>query len=356
MSSPFVRRLYREHQASCLLRQTNDPEHPSVSRRHRGGAGSAPSPCAGGASGGSVTVGNLIGALGAVWFAVMLLCVLQSCRRTERTEAAPTEAWARGDVVVVEASAGDFYEARVVGVEGEALRIQRVDSGSSITLSADEVYRIPSHGSVETGQFIVCAPAPSRWVPCQVERLRGDRIDALTVDGQSIRVARDRTVVPSELTRLNLERRFVDAHRRARFLEAASRAGRPAFSPEWAPSPRERVIVRREDGWFSARVHEIKKKTVRVQWDADHRITEVSSATIAPEGPYPMTPVVGSFALARPASPAEAWELLRVHALVEQEEIVLEDARGERQTRPLRDVVPLGSAQGQNDDLIPRHL
>lgn len=286
-----------------------------------------------------------VSASGFIAIGCIVLGLVGACRRGERRLTVEDTPWARGDQVVVEARAGEFYEAQVVAVDGDQLRVQRVHGGVSTTLSSQDVYRLPSPGVPAQGQYLVCAPAETNWIPCRTSRVLDGKVEAVDPEGREFTVPRNRVVIPSELTTLNIERRFADSHRNAEFRTRAARAGRPLVDPEWSPGPRERVLVQRPEGWFSAVVHELDKHRVHVRWDADRRLTEVPLTSIVPEGPYETDPVVGGFVLARPQSPAEPWELLRVHSMVDEHSVVLTNSSGERRTMQLRDVVPLGGAK-----------
>ncbi len=275
------------------------------------------------------------------FLALVALTTVAGCRRSQPSDAAEHSEWERGDRAVVEERAGEFYEARVVGVEGDQLHLQRVRGGPSTTLSSHEVYRLPSLAVPVPEQFLVCSPEAAQWVPCRTTRVTDTTVTAVDPRGTEFSVPRERVVVPGRLTTLNIERRFADSKRDAQFLTEASRSGPPRVDPDWSPGPHEHVIVQRDEGWFSARVHELEKDRVHVRWDSDHRVTEVPRGRVVPEGPYATDPVLGGFVLARPHSPAEPWELLRVRLLVEEHSVVVENARGERRTLPLRDVVPL---------------
>src|SRR5512145_1586716 len=232
-------------------------------------------------------------------YALLALGVSIGCRRGEsEVRDVQPEAWRRGDRVVVESRAGEFYEAQVVGVDGDVLYLQGLKDRASAVASASEVYRLPPPASsIGRDQLVVCAPE-GRWLPCRSAGLVAASASAplhqdvavVDIEGRERRIPRHRVIVPSELTMLNLERRFAAIRQREEFNTDAARAGGPLIARKWNPAPRERVIARRPEGWFTASIRELEKERVHVQWEADGRITEISHAEIAPVGPYPEDP------------------------------------------------------------------
>jgi hypothetical protein len=267
-------------------------------------------------------------------------CAGSGCR--SRTEPSPHGARdagiSRGEQVVVEASAAEFFEARVIEVATGELRVQAVAGGESRRVVPSDVYRLTTPASVPTG-FAICRGAPSRWIGCRIDSVDDARVRAVDLQGNSLTLASGDVLVPNAVTELNLRHAFRESDRRIGFERDVERAGRPHAPRGWRPSPQERVLARDGRAWYSARIHEIEDERLHVRWQTDERITELGYADVVPEPPYPTPPERGAIVLVRPNVIAQAWAPMRVKTT--GAEIGVEDAAGARKTVSLRDVVVL---------------
>lgn len=278
------------------------------------------------------------GLLAALVAAIFALC--WGCRSRSRPEARAERdaAIARGAHVVVEASAAEFFEARVVEVSASDLRVQTTGGSETKRVNASDVYRIEPPASLKRG-LAICRVAPSRWVGCRIDDILGDRVVAVDLQGKSRSLGAGEVIAPNAVTELNLKHAFRRSEVALRFQEEVARAGNPRAPRGWRPSPRERVLARDGDAWYSALIHEIEDERLHVRWRSDDRVTELGYADVVPEPPYPKAPARGSIVLVRPTALSAAWAPVRVSST--GAEIKVEDAAGAERAVSTSDVVPL---------------
>jgi hypothetical protein len=267
-----------------------------------------------------------------------------SCQRREPEGIAPPgEALPeRGETVVVEKTAAQFVTGRVIARQGDTLRVQGAGDGPSIAARAAEVYRLPSRFSAHPGDLAICGLGSDRWVGCRIESVSTGQLVVTDVDEHGHRVSPADVLAPNELTGLNLQRYFARATERRRFLREAEQAGVPRPPAEWRPRPHERVLGARAGRWYSGKLREVGSERVYVVWQADERVAELGRAELVPEPPYEFSPHRGSFVLARPLSPADPWERVRVEAVLSSERLQVVNVNEERRDLSVGDVIPLG--------------
>jgi hypothetical protein len=247
----------------------------------------------------------------------------------------------RGDRVVVEQAAAQFYEAQVLEVAADLLRVQTTNGQQSMTVAVGDAYRLPPPpAAYQPGQYVICSHQPQRWTACRFERMHGELVVAASVDGKTHRLDQQQVLAPTAVTALNLRRHFERAEHRAEFVRAVETAGAPQGSPGWRASQNERVLGYRDGAWYSATVHELDDDVVYVKWRGDGRVAELAPQHVVPEPPYQPGPCRGGYALARPASAAEPWQPVRVEG-VREDVIAVVDVDGKRRSLPARDLVPL---------------
>ncbi|HEU5073120.1 MAG TPA: hypothetical protein VFU02_03090, partial [Polyangiaceae bacterium] len=162
---------------------------------------------------------------------------------------------------------------------------------------------------------------------CKVLSARTNEVTVVTAQAEQYRLTRAEVLRASELTRMNVKQTFAKAERRAQFRRELSLAGVPLAPPGWRPSPRERVIAKRRDDWYAARVHELEEDGVRVSWQDNPNTEKVANDELIPEPPYPKTLTRGQFALMRPRVESEPWVYVKIRAT--SDEYKVEDIKGE---------------------------
>jgi hypothetical protein len=248
---------------------------------------------------------------------------------------------ARGDQVVVEQTAAEFFEGRVVAVDSEKLRVQAPGKPRSLMVESSDAYPLPpAKHRFEAGQFAVCRAGRLRWVGCRVQAVQGQAISVQDVEGRPLRLSPAEVLAPSPVTELNLRRHFERIRTRAAFARAVERAGAPRAPKGWRAAPRERVLAQRDSSWYSARIHEIEKSGLRVRWDADQQISEVSAESVVPQPPYVGELGRGDFALMELPGGLQPWQPVQVRAVIGADLKVV-DIDGEMHSVSRRDVVPL---------------
>jgi hypothetical protein len=260
---------------------------------------------------------------------------------TRAPSAAASALPARGELVVVEAVAAEFYEARMLAVEGDSARVQRVPSGDTKSVELGDVYRVtPPVKSLAVGDALICHLAGG-WSACRVAAKKGDRYVVVDQAGARSELGPHQLITPTAVTELNVKRSFERAKDRAAFEAGLLRAGGPRARSGWKPAPAERVLVHREAGWFSGIVHELGKKRLTIAWPDSDRQSDVEPSAVIPMPPYATPPRRGEYALAKPSSPILPWKSVRIESL-EAPDVAVRDAAGEKQKLNSADLVPLG--------------
>ena len=248
----------------------------------------------------------------------------------------------RGMRVVVERTAGEFLEATVLEVKGEHLRLQTADGAQALRVLHTDVY-VLAEPALESspGEYAICGVGRASWQGCRLTALDGDERVILTADSQEHRLPKERVISATALTRMNIEHVFRRMRQRRQFLEDLGKAGTARPPPGWSPGPRERVVARRGDDWYTARVHELEDDGVRVQWRSDSTIEKVITAHIVPEPPYPAELQRGDFALLRPQAQAEPWTYVRIRGV--SDDYKVEDAQGNVKHAGKTQLIPIAS-------------
>jgi hypothetical protein len=247
----------------------------------------------------------------------------------------------RGDRVVVEATAAEFFEGRVLAIDDAGVRVQSADEGEPKRVALGDVYRLPSPSTpFAAGETAICNASPKRWSACLIDGVHGAEIVARTSDGQRLTLVSEQLLVPTALTALNVRRRFERADRMQRFLARVTKAGEPRAPAGWQATGGARVVALRGSTWLSARVREIADEGIYVEWLADQRVTTVDRKNVVPEPPYRRPLGRGDIALLRPDAPSQPWR--PVHIVAGRGDLTVEHADGERESAGARDLLPLG--------------
>ena len=269
--------------------------------------------------------------------------MLVSCRKREPApEPDRHPVYARGDRIVAEQSAAQFFEARVLSADREQLRVQVTGGNDSLTVVASDVYRLPpAPRELSQNMLAICGQAGS-WEPCRLLQVLGDVLPARTATGKAIEVQRDHVLVPSALTELNLKRHFARGEAELAFARSALRAGEPRPEPGWRPTVHERLLVKLGGDWFTGYVREISDDLAQVSLGAAGRSATVSLSALAPEPPSNFVVELrrGDFVLIRPETQSGPWQRCQIRA-VNDKELKLSDAAGALKMATLREVVPL---------------
>ncbi len=259
--------------------------------------------------------------------------------------AAPT----RGDHVVVELRASEFFEARVLEVERDKMKVEQLDTGESHLVAIADAYVLSRpRTSLASGQFAVCKRAARKWQACQVDQVLAEGVKARSPKGELFALPLASALPASPITVLNIRRSFARHEKFREFTEAVAKAGSPAVMVGWRAGPRERVIVRAKEGWFSAQIVEIEDEGYRVRFAADGRDGEAARSKVIPQPPYKHVELSrGQFALVRPKTTAGAWRPYRIVRIAEDkdDEVQVEDGSARKRKVLSRDLVPLRATQ-----------
>jgi hypothetical protein len=248
----------------------------------------------------------------------------------------------RGDVVVVERTAAEFFEGRVLSITATSLKVQTSEDGEPVLVALSDAYRVmDAQREATPGAPAICNDHPQHWAACRVTAKNGPLIVAMLSTGSDASLPTERVMRPSAVTALNIKKTFESNESRRRFDEAAVGAGNPQRPQGWIPEVREPVIARRGPNWFTAHVAGmLEDGGVLVLFEGSDRPEAVSGNSVVPMPPYTRNFTKGDFALARPKSATEPWQRMRVEAVGPEEAIVVSDD-GERQRFEARQLVPV---------------
>ncbi|MEO7034860.1 MAG: hypothetical protein ABI548_13205 [Polyangiaceae bacterium] len=252
------------------------------------------------------------------------------------------EAYARGDRVVVEQAAAEFFEGRVLALAGDQLRVQASGGNDSLNVEPSDVYRLPPEArELVVNALVICGRAEA-WQPCRVQALAGGTVTASDATGEGFELPRERVLVPSALTELNLKRYFARKESELSFARSALLAGNPRPEPGWHAGLHERVLVQLGGDWFTGYVHELGEDSAVIRLGAGQRLATVPMGALAAGPPTVSTAELrhGDFVLLRPeagSDPWARWQVLRVDGT----EIKLVDASNTLHSATVRDIVLL---------------
>ena len=271
------------------------------------------------------------------------LAVLTGCAKHELADKlARHEPYARGDRVVVEQAAAAFFEGRVLSVQGEQLRVQATGGNDASLVGSSDVYRLPAEPRQLLPRALLICGQPEAWLPCRMQKLTGSLVTVSEATGATFDLPRERVLVPSALTELNLKRYFARKELELTFARSALHAGKPSPEPGWHASLHERLLAQLGADWFTAYVRELGDETALVTLSGGQRNATVPLSALTAEPPSTFTVELrhGDFVLLRPEIVSEPWARWQVRA-VDGPEIKLVDANGAQRSATVRDVLPL---------------
>ncbi len=285
-----------------------------------------------------------------LWFFLATTGVMVAhcgCSKSEGSKSDPSQraAPARGDHVVVEPRASEFFEARVLEVKRDKMKVEQLDTGESHLVAIADAYLLSkSRAELAAGQFAVCKRAAKKWEACQIDQVLAKGVKARSPEGDVFTLKPADALPASPITVLNIRRNFARHKKFREFTAAVAKAGSPAVAAGWRAGPKERVIVRAKEGWFSAQIVEIEDEGYRVRFAADGRDGETARSKVIPEPPYKHVELrQGQFALVRPKTTAGAWRPYLIVRIAEDkdDEVEVEDGSGRKRSVVSRDLVPL---------------
>lgn len=277
------------------------------------------------------------------FLAAALVCGLSACgKRDAADNPAHPEIYVRGDRVVAEQSAAQFFEGRVLSAQGDHLRLQAIGGNDSLNVVASDVYRLPPVTHELTANMLAICGRDEMWMPCRVVKISGIALQARLASGESFDLTRDHLLVPSALTELNLKRYFARSEAEQAFAHAAERAGEPRPEPGWHPALHERLLVKLGADWFTGYVREIDGDTAQVALSSPQRSASAPLSALSAEPPSSFVSELrrGDFVLFRPDTPSLPWARMQVRA-VNGVDLKLGDASGTLKSATVREIVPL---------------
>ncbi len=251
---------------------------------------------------------------------------------------------ARGDRVVVERAAADFFEARVLSVSKETLKVQTSTEGDPVVVASSDAYpvRVSPH-SFGPGEAAICRSAPSTWEACRIVKSGTPSLVVELATGEERSLDRDALLVPGPVTVLGIERHFEILDTRQRFAKTARAAGNPRRPGGWTPAPHEPVLARKGSEWYLAHAAQLLADGgENVVWDGTNRSEPLPGAYVVPAPPFEHTFARGDFALSRPSTPGAAWERVSIEAIGPDGAMIV-GASGERRRVDGRTLVPLSN-------------
>lgn len=248
----------------------------------------------------------------------------------------------RGDTVVVERAAAEFFEARVLSVTNESLKVQTSTEGDPVVVSASDAYRARAEPHrFATGDPAICRSAPARWEACRVLSPGGATDEVELANGERRTLDADALLVPGSVTVLDIQRHFELLRARREFASTALAAGQPRRPSGWMPAPREPVLARKGNDWYLAHAaQQLSDGGESVTWEGSAATEPLPGNYVVPAPPFEHTFARGDFALMRPATPGGAWERVAIEAVGSEGALVV-GASGERRHVDARALTPL---------------
>lgn len=244
--------------------------------------------------------------------------------------------------MVVESSAAEFFEARVLEIDSTRARVQVLPKNDTKEVAISDLYRVSNaREELKRGALAICRTGESEWVGCRIDATASESVEISTATGEKKSLPRSDVLAPSSVTELNLRRRFERTQQRTDFEAALGGARAPKPPAGYRPDAGARVLVRLDGGWYAAKVFEIDREDLRVTWVGTGRISDVDRKDVIPMPPYSTSFRRGDFALGRPLEPARAWLPVRVER-VNGGEITVKQADGSERSVTNADLVPLG--------------
>jgi hypothetical protein len=199
----------------------------------------------------------------------------------------------------------------------------------------------PRTAPAEPGAYGICRMGDGRWRACRVETASPSGASVVDDDAGRGVVGWGALLSATQLTELNIRQRFDRNAKRRAFEQGARAAGRPHAARGWRPSLDELVIAQRDGAWVGAKVRGLLKKGgVRIVWDDDKRMVDLSAKEIIPQPPVDFAPTVGSYLLARPQAGEPTWTVVRVESAGGMN-LVVSNEIGDQIRTTVRDVLPL---------------
>lgn len=248
----------------------------------------------------------------------------------------------RGDIVVVERAAAEFFEARVLSVGKESLNVQTSTEGDPIVVAASDAYRVGQGAhAFAKGAAAICRSGPSKWEACRVVTPGTDAVDVELSNGESRSLGAGELLPPGPVTVLDIERHFEVLAARKQFAATALAAGQPRRPNGWTPAPREPVLARKGTEWYPAHAAQLLSDGGEsVVWESNGGTEPLPGGYVVPVPPFEHTFSRGDYALCRPATPGGAWERVNVETVGEGT-VVIVGASGERRRVDAHSLVPL---------------
>ncbi|HEY2409349.1 MAG TPA: hypothetical protein VGI10_25260 [Polyangiaceae bacterium] len=270
-----------------------------------------------------------------------LLLGAESCRRAATLKVTEDHALPeRGALVVVEASAGEFFEARVLALEPGRLRVQRSDAESAQSVPVADAYPLPARALPSAKSLAICEHAASHWVGCRIESVLGASIHATTADGDTLELLAGHVLTPSAFTASNIAHRFEREAQELDFERQAALAGDPPHDASFRPLPHMRLVAKIGADWFTAYVSEVDDDALVVSLSERSRREKIAPSAVVAEPPYTLELHRGQFVLVRPSTQSEPWQRCMVRSYGDGE-LRLSDKNGTITIGSAREVIPL---------------
>ncbi len=273
-------------------------------------------------------------------FFSLTLSLSLSCARADGGGGHVEAKLERGAKVLVEQTAAEFFEGRVLSVEGSALKVQGLLLGDVRSVARADVQPLGGGVVNPTSGFGICRVATQAWAGCRVLAADAARLSVELADGTKRELAAQDVLSASELSRLNISQRFQRQASERGFVEEARRQS-PRVPASYRVAAQANLLARAQDGYYAVKVRELVEAGAYVTWPDGRPPSRVDAADLAPLPPYHLELRPGEFVLLTPLAPTEAWPVGRIEQAYEGR-VTGRRADGEPFDAPTRAVVPLG--------------
>lgn len=249
-----------------------------------------------------------------------------------------------GESVVVEYARATFFEGTVAVTGAEKLTVAEKSTGKTREVDTANVYRLDNAPAAtwKPGDLAVCKMEPSVWRACRVAAVSAE-VSVTDEKGVEAHLPVVALLVPTALTRVNLEHVFEQIDKVKAFARSAREAGEPHRPVAFEPRTGDNVIIRTGGAYVSAVVHESRRDLILVVSAPGEKPRAVVPEDVWPQPPVDATIAVGGFACLRPPAGDNVWKVVRVEA-VKEGKFDVTTATGEPLTVIEKDLLPIQRA------------
>ncbi|PIE05554.1 MAG: hypothetical protein CSA75_04135, partial [Sorangium cellulosum] len=208
-----------------------------------------------------------------------------------------------GDLVVVESGKANFWEGKVLRVEGSTVVYEYGVNRAKGEAEIHRVYVLKEgrQTAAKTNDMAVCKTGPAAWNACEIKRLERGVFVADDVWGKAHELNALDVIFPNEATRGRIKEKLGRASGHRDFINAAKAAGLPRKPEGWQPRPGDDIVAKFTDSsWYGGRIRRLTPTKIHVAWDDKSKPSERNHEQVAPKPKEAFEVREGQYVLGRP--------------------------------------------------------